>query len=309
MPTVTLNTTQTTFVSSAQPNNNFSFYPLLYTGTDPGFLDCISFLKFTLPDLPVAAVDSAFLELSVIVKTGVAPSPVVVNRVTAPLDTGTVTYTTQPAFVATPSMVNVTTADLYTAVSIDVTELVNQWLDGTYPNYGFALTNSDGTTLVQFATNNIVWEPYFPRLVLNYSITPAQPIGGIQAQLQGSGATIIADGATVLFDTVLLEQSPNISYNAGTGEFTLSAAGNYYVSWWVATDGSAGPVNMVFAVEVGGTPVAAGNAPIVTGQVSGDALITVETAPAVVTLVNATGADVGYASTGVQANITILELS
>lgn len=309
MPTVTLNTTQTTFVSSAQPNNNFSFYPLLYTGTDPQFQNCISFLKFILPDLPVTSVDSAILELSVIVKTGVAPSPVVVNRVTSPLDTSTVTYTTQPTFVATPSTVDVTTADLYTTVEIDVTELVNQWLDGTYPNYGFALTNSDGTTLVQFATNNIIYEPYFPRLVINYSTAPSLPIAGTLVQLQGTPATIIADDATVMFDTVIIDQSPSISYNADTGEFTLSATGNYYISWWVTTDGSAGPVNMVFSVEVGGTPVSAGNSPIVTGQVSGDALITVETAPAVVTLVNSTGADVLYGNIGVQANIMILKLS
>lgn len=172
MPTVTLNTTETTFVSSAQPNNNFSFYPLLFTGTDISFQNCISYLKFALPSLPVTAVDSAILQLSVIVKTGVTSSPVLVNRVTSPLNTSTVTYNTQPTFTATSSFVNVNTSDLYTAVQIDVTTLVNQWLDGTFTNNGFALTNSDGITLVEFATNNIVYEPYFPRLVLTYTITP-----------------------------------------------------------------------------------------------------------------------------------------
>ena len=43
-----------------------------------------------------------------------------------------------------------TKTDLYKTVEIDITELVNQWLNGTYPNYGIALTNPDGMTLVQF---------------------------------------------------------------------------------------------------------------------------------------------------------------
>lgn len=309
MPTVTVNTTQTTFISSAQPDNNFSFYPLLYVGTDPTFLECISFLKFALPVLPVPAVDSAFLQLSVIVKTGAAPSPIVVNRVTSSLDTSTVTYNTQPTFVPTPSQINVTTADLYTAVQIDVTQLVNEWLNNTFTNDGFALTNSDGMTLVEFATNNIVYEPYFPVLVLNYSIAPAAPVGGIQTQLQGSPGGIIANNAAVLFDTVIIDQSPDISYDNQTGEFTLSAAGNYYISWWVAADGPAGPASVAFTAEVGEAPIAAANAPVVTGQVTGDALITVASAPATVRLLNTTGADVSFANLGVQANISIIKLS
>jgi hypothetical protein len=177
MPTVVLNTTQTTFVSSAQPNNNLSFYPVLYTGTDPQYGFTISYLKFDLPSLPVMAIDSAILELSVIVKSGATPSPVVVNRVTSPLDTATVTFNTQPSITATPSQRNITTADLFTAVQFDVTDTVNQWLSGMFPNNGFALTNSDGTTVVQFASNNIVYEPYFPRLILTYSTAPAGPTG------------------------------------------------------------------------------------------------------------------------------------
>lgn len=170
MPTVTINTTETTFVSSAQPNNNFSFFPLLYTGTDPAYQYCISYIKFMLP--PLSRVDSAILKLSVIVKTGVTPSPVVVNRVTSPLNTATVTYNTQPTFTPTSTELNITTADLYKAVEFDVTATVNQWLSGAAPNDGFALTNSDGTTLVEFATNNIVYPPYFPVLILTYSTTP-----------------------------------------------------------------------------------------------------------------------------------------
>lgn len=162
----------TTFVSSAQPGNNLSFFPLMYAGTDPAYQHCISLLQIDLPELPVATVNSAILQLAVIVKSGDAPSPITINRVTAPFNPETVTYNTLPAYSATLSQYHVTTSDLYTKVQIDITSIVNDWLNGTYPNYGLALTNSDGTTAVQFATDNIIYEPYFPTLTVTYSVAP-----------------------------------------------------------------------------------------------------------------------------------------
>jgi len=177
MPSVTVNIPHTTFVSSAMPDSNNSFYPLLYTGTDPNFQNCISLLEIELPTLPVAAVDSAILQLSVIAKSGDTPSPIVVNKVTSPFSTTTVTYNTLPSYIATSSQISVTTTDLYKDVEIDVTSLVNEWLNGASQNYGIALTNDDGTTIVQFANNNIVYEPYFPKLTLTYSEAPVENTG------------------------------------------------------------------------------------------------------------------------------------
>ncbi len=172
MATITVGIPETTFVSSAQPDNNFSAYPLLFTGTDTAFQNCISLLKISLPSLPVNHVDSAMLQLSVIVKSGSEPSPVLVNEVTEDYNTSDVTYTALPAFTATAAQVNITTLDIYTAINLDITSLVNQWLSGAVPNNGIALINSDGTTIVQFATNNIVYEPYFPKLTITYSESP-----------------------------------------------------------------------------------------------------------------------------------------
>jgi len=174
MPTKTINISETTFVASGQPNSSFSFYPLMYAGTDATFQNCISLLKITLPELPISAVDSAKLELAVISKSGTTPSPVVVNNVTSPFVTANVTYNTIPSFTATSAEFNVLQSDLYTRIQIDVTTLVNEWLSGTTENNGIALTNSDGSTVVEFATNAISYEPYYPSLVLTYSEAPAE---------------------------------------------------------------------------------------------------------------------------------------
>jgi hypothetical protein len=51
-----------------------------------------------------------------------------------------------------------------------------------------------------------------------------------------------------------------------------------------------------------------GSSPIVTGQVSGSALITVGATPAILTLVNETGQTVNIPNIPVQANIIITEV-
>jgi hypothetical protein len=85
--------------------------------------------------------------------------------------------------------------------------------------------------------------------------------------------------------------------------------GNYYISWWVAADGTAGPPTVNFAINLNGGGSVTGSSPIITGQVGGSALITVSTVPSTITLVNNTTDTVGFASTLIQANIVIIEVS
>lgn len=303
MATQTLLSTGTTFVSSQLANYNLSSNAIIVVGTSPTYLNSISFLKFDISSLPVSSVDSALLRLFVFTKTGASSSPIVVNRVTSDFSISSVTYNTQPTYVPTASTTNISTDEVLQYIEIDVTDLVNQWLDETFQNYGIALTNSDETTSVEFGGKPI-GDSYEPQLVITYD-TPAD-LEGIQAQLQGSPGSIITDNATVIFDTIINDLSESISYNAQTGEFTISEAGNYYIKWWVATDGSAGPINMIFSIFIDGTSIASGNAPAVTGQVDGEAFITVSDGPATVTLVNQTGAEVVFANIPAQADIVIM---
>ena len=105
------------------------------------------------------------------------------------------------------------------------------------------------------------------------------------------------------------DQSANISYNAGTGEFTITAAGNYEVIWWVATFGAGTATEIALGVSLDGGPEVIGTSPSLTGQVVGHALITVTTTPATVTLNNVTGDSVFFAGTSVQADMLIEEVN
>lgn len=133
----------------------------------------------------------------------------------------------------------------------------------------------------------------------------AAGLTGIQAQLVGAGGTTIADGSNVIFDSVLNNQSGSISYSGATGTFTVTAPGNYYVDWWVGTDGAGPSTNVSFAIDVNGVNYSEASSPIVSGQLSGEALVTVTTVPTQITLVNVTGQGVFVPTTPVQANIVI----
>jgi len=258
MPSITLNIPQTTFISSAQPGNNFSFYPLINVGTDPNYLNCIGLLNISLPQLPVSSVDNATLNLAVITKSGLEPSPILVNRVTTAFDTNTVTYATQPAFTPTQIQYNVLPTDLYTTVHIDITSLVNEWLNGTYPNYGIALTNSDGTTGVQFATNNIIYEPYFPTLTITYSESPVVNTGTnfSYAQL----AHVIEQIIDLYSENVITVFTRGLTASSVTGtpyQLYKSSSGTYG-SIFILMDGGqqeAIPLNAITAIYTGNDTV------------------------------------------------------
>jgi hypothetical protein len=132
--------------------------------------------------------------------------------------------------------------------------------------------------------------------------------GGVQAQLDNAGGGVLANGSDVAFNTVLNDQSADISYNPVTGSFTITKPGNYLVSWWFATNGAGSATTVSFAVEVNGVPYSTASSPIVSGQLSGNALVTVTTAPAAITLVNVTGDAVFIPTTLVQSGFVVTEI-
>jgi hypothetical protein len=133
----------------------------------------------------------------------------------------------------------------------------------------------------------------------------APQIEGIQAELIGAGGGIIPNGGNVIFDRILNDQSESISYNFATGEFTITECGTYNVAWWTAPDGAGPAINVSFAVAVNGVPYSTASSPIVSVQMAASALVTVNTVPVTISLINVTGDDVFVPSTPVQAGIVI----
>ena len=142
---------------------------------------------------------------------------------------------------------------------------------------------------------------------------PGSELSGLQVQLQGSSGGTVADGTNVLFDTVINAPTANIVYNAGIGNFFITQPGNYYISWWINTDGAGAETTVSFGIRVisGGGPtiLSSSPAPVTTLQLSGSALLTVTTIPTVFSFFNDSGATVNYGTSPIQANLTIIEVT
>jgi len=128
---------------------------------------------------------------------------------------------------------------------------------------------------------------------------------GIQIQL--TGASSVADDGIVMFNTILNDQSLNIDYNPATGIVTLSAEKNYYVYWWVSTDGAGPSTYVEFTLRINTSGNVSASSPIVTGQLNGMAFLTIGAVPATLSLLNTTGSTVNYAQVPIMASMVIIE--
>ncbi len=143
--------------------------------------------------------------------------------------------------------------------------------------------------------------------------TPSPTLGGIQAEQTDASDTVLPAGGKVIFNTVLNDQSDNISYNATTGEFTITKPGNYYVDWWVnALNPRVLPLSLTYSIAVNDVPYSSASYPpteLLRTQLSGETLVTVTMVPTTITLINATGSAVIIPTAPVQADIVIAEVT
>jgi len=115
----------------------------------------------------------------------------------------------------------------------------------------------------------------------------------------------IYEGNTV---TLEWDVTDAVSYDSATGLFTITETGNYYIDWWVAVDGSPIAVTIDISLVTSNGIVATSSTPILSDQMSGNALISVTEAPITFRLVNTTGNEIFIGPTTVKANLTIINL-
>ena len=131
--------------------------------------------------------------------------------------------------------------------------------------------------------------------------------------MQGSSGGTVNNNINVLFDTVINAPTSAITYNAGTGTFFITQPGNYYISWWVNTDGAETSPFVNFGLRIltggSGTILASSPTPVTTLQLNGNALITAVSAPMAFSLFNNTGTAVTYGTSPIQADLTIIQVS
>jgi len=127
--------------------------------------------------------------------------------------------------------------------------------------------------------------------------------------LQENSEGAILNGTNIIFDTVILNTSNEITYDDTTGIFTINSPGRYLVNWWVGVDGASQLTSVVFSAESGATSIS-GSSPsgVTTLQLYGQGLFDLSSVPATFSLVNNTGDTVFLGASIVQADIVIEKL-
>lgn len=110
----------------------------------------------------------------------------------------------------------------------------------------------------------------------------------------------------VIFDATI-HLTGNISYDNVSGTITLQEPGIYEFVWWVATQASTSNIGASFMLVSSQGDAIIGNSPIITGEVVGNGIIEVTTAPVTVALRNSNNAAIAYSSfVPVKASLTVI---
>jgi hypothetical protein len=132
---------------------------------------------------------------------------------------------------------------------------------------------------------------------------------GLQAELSSGEEETVADDATVVFDTLVQDESPYLSYGTATGEITIDALGVYYISWWVATSAVVGQTSITMELQLNGVSLSGASTNVIIGQLAGNAVVPVATTGSVLELVNISGGAVTIPDIAVQGGFSIIHVN
>lgn len=146
MTVIQVSPSDNAYIYSLNSDTNFGSSALLFTGTENELsYKYRTLFKFDLSGLipPGNTVTSASLELFVYRKDKpdslLSPQSVTVSTNSSDFSQDTVTWNNAPEVAATPYSINVTDADVDNYISIDITNVVIDWINIPSRNYGITL--------------------------------------------------------------------------------------------------------------------------------------------------------------------------
>jgi hypothetical protein len=164
-------------VSSSTAVVNFGNYPNLFIGNtiDPSIAR--AYLQFNLSAIPTGVdIVSADLKLYHNSSTGTTDLTIRIHKVTSSWQENTLTWINQPDYHPTPESSRLVNVDITDWLSWDITNLLQEWLDGSTPNYGLVLKDTDealGNTYIQCFSSDYIDETSLrPKLEIIY-LAPA----------------------------------------------------------------------------------------------------------------------------------------
>ena len=256
--TVTLTATDDSYVDSSTSGSNFNnnylkvghYYSSEY----------IIYVKFDLSSIPSnAVIVSAKLKLTDQSSSSIA---VDVHRVTGgDWSEGSITWNNKPSY-DSAVIDSATTGNDGDVIEWDVTDVVQGWVDGSYSNYGFALT-SDSDTAESFYSKE---GGHAPELVVEYvepntvtqTITETQTVTETQTITETQTETQTVTETTTIANTTITETQTitetitttvaNTTYYTTIYETISPAYGNETVNYYTDLANQLTPLVMVIGV-------------------------------------------------------------
>lgn len=192
------------------------------------------------------------------------------------------------------------------SISLDITSLLQDWVEGTTPNYGITLSSE----VVGLSIRLLSCESNCgPKLTVHYEKDMTQSVA-LQVQVANRKQEMIENKETILFDNIVASTPHGITYNPITGDITISKAGYYLGEWWVSIGGAAAvPELNVSLQNVGTGSLIEASAPVVVeSQMSGNAIFHVANEPQTFRLINNSKNTIQYAASTIQASLIIAKI-
>lgn len=226
MPSLTFQSSGTTFISQNNPTTNYSSSPLISVGQFSGS-NYRSIIQFNISSIPINySINSANLLLYIVRNdTGSISKQLSVYRILQNYDINTVNYSNQPTIYPIAEGSTTITNELGTVISINVTSIVKNWYSGFSKNYGFLLQGDETkTSLVEFTS-------------ASYSINTFSPILTVNTN---KGILTIYPSETINTANTLTGSS-TISLGTSSGTFAIQNTGTSnkgYVTLQLSNDGT-----------------------------------------------------------------------
>lgn len=176
-PTIMISSSDTAdaCVCSGYPNTNYQMATQLRTGYDSDYGIRRTYIKFNIPaSIPAYSVTDATLDLEKI--SGAAPQ-MRAYRCTSSWSSGSITWNNKPGYSTTNmSTVSVPFREGSVWYTMNVTGLVQDWVNGTYANYGFVVRDQNESDPNHWTTfySSDAGSPHKPELHITYG-SPSEP--------------------------------------------------------------------------------------------------------------------------------------
>ena len=178
------------FVASAAPNTNYRYTTELRTGKDTTYGVRRSYIKFNIPStIPANCVTRSYLQVEK--SSGVDPT-IYACIVRDSWSSATITWNNKASYtMVNASSTSVPYAEGSTWHKMDVTSIVQAWLSGAYPDYGFVLLDETENSTSHWTTlySSDASSPHKPELHIWYTDPGSGPVPFRSIRLYGVNIT------------------------------------------------------------------------------------------------------------------------